>query len=160
MEVLATVLLLTVLGLALVSGAGAGLRLVRRAFTTTLTVVRLAQADRWLRAAAARVRTPYWEAGPAVDSGPGWLAVGWVDGEPGGTLRLESRDGLLLARALGGPPAAFGPFAGLDLDLYRDAGGRPAGVRVSLSPEVRPGEAPMVILAPFGGRPIYREGGR
>ena len=155
MEVLVTVLLLSVLGLALVSGVGAGVRLVRRTLRDTLVVAKLAQVDRRLREAALRVRTPYWEAGPDAESGPGWLRVAWVDGEPGEAVILEDRDGLLVVRVREEPPAAFGPFAGLAFELFRDAGGRLAGLQVSLASAPDPAR-PLLILAPFGGSPLLR----
>lgn len=155
LEVLATVLLLSVLGLALASGVGAGVRLVRRTLRDSLAVARLAQVDRRLRQAALRVRTPLWESGPDTEAGPGWLRVAWVDGEPGEAILLEDRDGLLVVRVREEPPAAFGPFAGLAFDLFRDAEGGLAGLQVSLAPAEDPAD-PLVILAPFGGSPLLR----
>ena len=154
LEVFVTVLLLSALGLALWSGVSAGVRLGRRALRDSLAAARLVQLDSFLRRSALRVRTPFWETGPVEQTGPGWLRVAWLDGEPSEGMLLEQRDGLLLVHAGPVAPVAFGPFAALEIGLYRDPAGEPRGLRVAVV--VAGGQDPVVIVAPFGGYPVAR----
>ena len=154
LEVLVTVLLLSALGFALWSGVSADVRLARRALRDTLAAARTVQLDRVLRQAALRVRTPFWEAGPIGETGPGWLRVSWLDGEPSEGMTLERRNGLLIVHVREDAPAAFGPFAEVRFGLYEGAAGQPRGLRVSVVPLGGEGQDPRVMLASFGGSTI------
>jgi len=156
LEVFVTVLLLSALGLALWSGVSAGVRLGRRALHDALAASRMVQLDRVIRQAALRVRTPFWEPGPVEETGPEWLRVSWLDGEPSEGMILERRGSLLIVQVREDPPMAFGPFAELDFGVYEDAGGEPRGLRVSVVPEGKEQDDPQVILASFGGSTIPR----
>lgn len=155
LEVLVTVLLLSALGLALWSGVSAGVRLGSRVLRDTLAAARMVQLDRLIRQGALRVRTPFWHAGPVEETGPGWLRVSWVDGEPSEGMILERRERLLIVHVRQAPPVAFGPFTLLDFGLYRDAAGQARGIRVSVVAAGGDADDPRVILAPFGGNPIF-----
>ena len=155
LEILVTVMLLSVLGFALWAGAGGGARLVRQTLRRTLEAARTAELDLHLRRAALRVRAPYWSAGSEVEVGPGWLRATWVDGEPDQAVLLERRGHLLLLRLRSDPPVVLGPFPAPNIECYQDAEGHPAGFKVSLGSENDP-RPPLVILAPFGGSPVPR----
>lgn len=159
LEALVTVLLLSALGLALWSGVSAGVRLGNRVLRDTVQAARMVRFDRLIRQEARRVRTPFWEAGPVEDTGPGWLRVSWVDGEPAEGLTLERRERLLVVRVRQAPPLVFGPFAQLDFGLYRDTAGQARGLRVSVVAPGGDADDPQVIVAPFGGSPISIGGG-
>ena len=79
-EILVSMLLLSVLGLVIWSALARGQGLVQRTFQGTLEAVRVLQLDTGLRKAAGRVRVPYWERGPAADSSP---VRGWWRSIPG-----------------------------------------------------------------------------
>ncbi len=157
MEVLVTVLLLSTLGIALWSGVSVGVRLGRRALGDALAAARLVRMDAMLRQAAERVRTPFWEPGPVVETGPDWLRIAWLDGDPSKGIQLERRGDLLIVHVGDGGPVAFGPFAGIEFGLYRGDGDGPRGLQVSVAGPGKGDEDPQSILAPFGGYPVARE---
>ncbi len=157
MEVLVTVLLLSTLGIALWSGVSVGVRLGRRALGDALAAARLVGMDGMLRRAAERVRTPFWEPGPVVETGPDWLRIAWLDGDPSEGICLERRGDLLIVHVGDDQPVAFGPFAGVDFGLYRGGGEGPRGLRVSVAAPGTDGEDPRPIFAPFGGYPVAAE---
>ena len=153
LEVLVTVLVLTALGAALWSGVTVAVRLAQRTLRSSFEAARVVQLDRFLRRAALRVHSPFWLTGPDVESGPDWLRVAWVDGEPSEGITLERRGDLLILHARRDPPVVFGPFSSPQFSLYADGEGRARGLRVSVAPRSDP-EHPVVILAPFGGSTV------
>lgn len=158
MEVLVTVLLLSTLGLALWSGVSVSVRLGRRALGDALAAARLVRMDGILRRAAGRVRTPFWEPGPVVETGPDWLRVAWLDADPLLGICLERRGDLLIVHVGDDSPVVFGPFAGIEFGISRSDGNGPRGLQVSVAAPGGGGEDPQPIFAPFGANPIAGEG--
>jgi type II secretory pathway pseudopilin PulG len=150
-EILVTLLLLSALGLVLLSGLVGAQGLLRKTIQRTAFAVKILQVDTALRQAMGRVRVPFWLAPESAVSQEGsLLAISFLDGDPQQRLTLELRDGRIRIAQSGGAWNSFGPFPGAGLKLFRDEAGRPQGVEVSID---RGGETTR-ILARFGCNPL------
>lgn len=163
MEILVSLLLLSVLGLVVWTGLARGQGLVLRTFDAAADSMRLLQLDTALRAAAGRVRVPYWETDAGATSHAGSLSVPWLDGYPDRRLSLET-DGAKLVLRSADPEgreerrAVFGPFASVALGLARGPEGEVRGILVSLgavpgAPGAQ-GAQDTTLETRFGGQPL------
>jgi type II secretory pathway pseudopilin PulG len=158
LELMVALLLFSALGIAMWSALSGGQNLVSRSMRVAAGTSRLLHLEQYLRRAALRVRTPFWDATTRAQAEGQELLVPWLDGQAS-FLRLSFQEGKLRVQAppedLGpeDPGIVFGPFQSAEFALYEDSAGHPAGLQVSVVAE--PGEAPLVIRAAFGGNPLY-----
>ena len=156
-EILVSLLLVSVLGLVIWSGLDRGENLVRRTFRGTADAVRILQLDTALRKAAGRVRVPYWETGPEVEAAEYSLRVSWLDGQALQYLSLERRGGLLaVGFSTEEPEGLFGPFDEIALGLMTGPDGTASGILVAVVGGAAgiSGGGPIELQARFGGQPL------
>ena len=156
-EILVSLLLVSLLGLVIWSGLARGENLVRRTSRGTADAVRILQLDTALRKAAGRVRVPYWETGPQVEAGEDFLRVSWLDGQAQLYLSLGRRDGLLaVGFSTEEPEGLFGPFDEITLGLMTGPDGAARGIRVAVAGGAAgvSGGRPIELQARFGGQPL------
>jgi len=157
-EILVSLLLVSVLGLVIWSGLARGENLVRRTFRGTADAVRILQLDTALRKAAGRVVVPYWEAGPEVETAGDSVRVSWLDGQARRYLSLERRGGLLaVGFSTEEPEGLFGPFDEIALGLMTGPDGTTRGIRVAVVGGAAGGwgGGTVELQARFGGQPLW-----
>lgn len=169
MEILVSLLLLSVLGLVVWTGLARGQGLILRTFDAAAGSMRLLQLDTALRAAAGRVRVPYWEGDAGASSDAHSISVPWLDGYPDRRLSLETDGAKLLLSSTDREGrevrrAVFGPFASVALGLARSPEGEVCGILVSLgaapgapgaqTTQTAQGAQGTTLAARFGGQPL------
>lgn len=158
-EVMVSLLLVSVLVLVLVSALVGAQRLIGGAGETAVGAARLLELDEALRKAALRVRTPFWEAPEAVVVADGRIEVPWLDGFAERSLVVERRGDRLALLFVGGGPGegaralVLGPFREIGVGTFADERGVPLGIRVTVGGSSLGAEL-VEILARFGGRPF------
>ncbi len=156
-ELLVSLVLLSVLGLVVWSGLLNADGLVRRTIRQAALSARVLQLDTFLRRSALRVRVPYWQTGLQANQEPGKVEVPWLDGEAGATLTVELRGEQVIVGFPGEERfIPFGPFPAAKLGLYKDASGQSGGIELTVTGGR---EEPVLMRAPFGGHPFPRGGG-
>ncbi len=159
-EVMVALVLLSALGTAVWAGLLGAQGLVRRTIREASGTARMLQLDTYLRQTALRVRTPFWASTPGAEVSSDRLRIPWLDGDPGDAMLIERHEGrLVIGTEKSGQRLSFGPFDTADFGLQTDPSGRPAGVLVSVLAVGAKGD-PVLILAPFGGRPLAPLEGR
>ena len=127
-EVMVSLVLASLLGVALLGGLRSGQDLIGRATRDAARTARLVQLEALVRRGARQVRIPYWVREVEVGRGEDWLAIPYRRGEPSGRLVLRRRDGRLLIGGEGGTAGGgtgAGPAGGAAGGGAGAAGGTP-----------------------------------
>jgi prepilin-type N-terminal cleavage/methylation domain-containing protein len=150
LEVLVALAILSLLGVGAWNAASVSLRLASGIHGRILEASRLLELDDRLRALSSRVLTPYWAAGHAMTLDSGECRVAWLDGDPGKSLALSFRGGVLSVGD-GETAATYSDFRRADFLSALDGEGRPFGLSVEM--ETRDGRV-FTVTGRFGGAPV------
>jgi prepilin-type N-terminal cleavage/methylation domain-containing protein len=157
-EILVSLLLLSLLGLVIWNGLSRGEGLVLRTFQAAADSVKILQLDTGLRDAAGRVRVPYWEGDCAATSTDDGISVPWLDGYEKRFLYIERRGPRLAIRfSQEDSGVVFGPFDEISFGLVESPEGTAWGIRVTVAGGST-GD-PITLVARFGGEPLRLRSG-
>jgi hypothetical protein len=149
LEVLAALLILSLLGIGAWNAVSVSLRLVTRIHDKVLASVRLLELDDRIRDLAGRVRAPFWAPDHAAIMADG-VTVPYLDGNPDKSLSLSFRDGKLVVGD-GEIISRYIDFMIADFSMAVDSQNMIFGITVAL--EEKDGER-VSITARFGSTPL------
>ncbi len=152
LEVLAGLLIMSILGAAIWGGVSASLRVSTRIHDTALASTRILGMDDRLRSLAARIRVPYWTPEYLMEAADGEMRIAYLDGDPAKSLVLKADSGTLTISD-GSAVTAFAGFTSTEVAAAKDKAGNVFGVSVTVEEK---GRAPFVITARFGSTPVMK----
>jgi hypothetical protein len=150
LEILAALLVISILGLGIWNGVAACLRLTTRFHDAALRSSELLRLDDRLRALAQRVRIPYWVPDHLIESADGELHIAYLDGDPSKSMALKFSQGTLIVEG-GETSARYSDIASAAFSPAADPAGEVYGLTVSVEEK---GGTPVTITARFGSAPL------
>jgi prepilin-type N-terminal cleavage/methylation domain-containing protein len=152
LEVLVGMVILSLLGIGVWTGVAVAWRGVERFRESARAGSLVLQLDDRFRACAARVRPPWWGGEPAFQAEGHTWRISCLDGDPGETLTISWKDGVL-AIDDGERITRYRGFTDVDLSPARDGTGVPFGAELDLDMEHF---GRLTITARYGGRVVRR----
>ncbi len=150
-EVIVGMAILSLLGVAVWGGTTAALRAVSRAHDAALGNARLLELDDRFRAAAFRIRPPWWESELAVEDSNDTWRIPFLDGAKDRFLVVSVKDGILSIDD-GEIATQYAGVTTASLALEKDESGTPFAA--ALEVEGRD-TGHLTILARLGGMPVH-----
>jgi prepilin-type N-terminal cleavage/methylation domain-containing protein len=153
LEVLVGLVIISLLGVGMWTAVAVAWRSVERFRESARTGSLVLELDDRFRSCAARVRPPWWGGEPELRAdGHATWRISCLDGDPGKTLTLSWRNGVL-AIDDGERIARYRGFTDVDLSPARDDTGMPFGVELSIEVEHL---GRLTIVARYGGMVVRR----
>ena len=150
LEVLAALLIMSILGLGMWSAVSACLRLTTKIHDSTMASTRILNIDDRLRDLAGRVRAPFWVPDFLIETTETEMHVAYLDGDPSKSLILKA-DGGALSIDDGSTVKRYPGFQRVTMAAAQDSAGKTCGITVSL--EKKGGES-FSVMARFGSTPV------
>lgn len=150
LEVLLGMVILSLLGIGMWTAVTVSLRSLDRFHAGALANARVLQIDDRFRECAARIRAPWWESAPTVETATDAWKVAFLDGDPRKLLVISYQDGSL-AIDDGAYVSRFPGFNSVRLENALAADGTPIGVSLTLDGRYI-GET--TIFARYGGAAV------
>lgn len=150
LEVLAALLIMSILGLGIWSAVSSSLRLTTKIHDSTMASTRILVLDDRLRALAGRIRAPFWVPDFLIEATDSEMHVAYLDGDPSKSLILKI-DGNVLSIDDGTTVTRHSGFTRVSMAATPDSSGRVCGITVSLEEK---GRASFSLTARFGSAPV------
>lgn len=150
LEVLLGMVILSLLGIGMWTAVTVAMRSVDRFHAGSLANVRLLQIDDRFRECMARIRAPWWESAPAVETATDGWKIAFLDGDHGKALIISWRDGSLIIDD-GAYESRFPGFNSVRLETALAADGMPMGASLTLEGRYI---GATTIIARYGGASV------
>ena len=152
LEILAGLLIMSILGVSIWGGVSACIRVTSRIHDTALASTRILAMDDTLRNLAGRIRAPYWASEYLIENAEGEMRIAYLDGDPAKSMVLKMAGGALSVFD-GVTTYAYQGFAGVSAQAAADKDGNVFGISVTVEEK---GRAPFSITARFGSAPVMK----
>lgn len=149
-EVIAALLIMSIVGMGIWNSVAAGLRISGRIGDSVRAGTVLLSLDDRLRELASRVRIPFWSKDYLVESSADEMRVAWLDGDPAKSIIMK-RDGDALVIDDGTAPRRYKGMASIAFSAASSDQGGVYGITVTVE---GPGFTRREITAAFGSMPI------
>jgi hypothetical protein len=152
-EILVSLILLSVLGVVVWSGLAGAQVLAGRGSLRAATYARVLHLDSTVRQSVNRVRVPFWVKSVAIGKQEGELAIPYLDGEAGRRLLIKWQNRkLLIGPSDGEAKEVIGPFESVSFELLKTEGGNIWGISLVVVSGKEKAET-WIIETRFGGIP-------